>query len=469
MKRILLSLALIVSLGITSSLFAQVYEFGDFRSVTLTTKAWDALNKGDIEAVLAYTNKCIELYAGEAKKMQASLDDYPKGQAEGGTNQAVFNYWALNDVGTCLYIQGEAFRKADMMEEAKEAFNTLIKEYSFSQSWDTKGWFWKPAEAAKEKLQVIETGKDYDYGDYRSETLTGKAWTSLNKEDYDTALVYADKCISLYKHKAIGMQKSLTEYPWKSNDEIFSYWALNDVGTCFFIKSEALARQGKTAEAKAAAKEIIDNYSFSQCWDPKGAFFWKPAEAVRERLGLTITKATITEDGKFIPFAVYIDKGSPKNHFIASGWMGDFGDVSYNDGSIESPHSGNTCIKIIYSAKATNGARWAGIYWQNPANNWGARKGGFDLTGAKKLTFWARGAQGNERIEELKLGGLTGDYPDSDSAGIGPVILTKEWKEYTIDLRGKDLSYISGGFCWSTNADVNPDGATFYFDDIMYE
>jgi hypothetical protein len=52
---------------------------------------------------------------------------------------------------------------------------------------------------------------------------------------------------------------------------------------------------------------------------------------------------------------------------------------------------------------------------------------------------------------------------------MGPVVLTKDWQQYEIDLSGKDISYISGGFCWSTNLDVNPDGCTFYLDDIRYE
>src|SRR3989338_4758553 len=85
------------------------YDFGDYRSVTLTTRAWDALAKGDIEAVLAFTNKCIELYGEQAKKMQASLTGYVT-----GSNQDIFNYWALNDVATCLFIQGETYRKAKM-------------------------------------------------------------------------------------------------------------------------------------------------------------------------------------------------------------------------------------------------------------------------------------------------------------------------------------------------------------------
>jgi hypothetical protein len=62
-----------------------------------------------------------------------------------------------------------------------------------------------------------------------------------------------------------------------------------------------------------------------------------------------------------------------------------------------------------------------------------------------------------------------GEYSDSDSATIGPVILNKEWTQYAIDLKGKDLSYIIGGFCWSTNIDNNPEGVIFYLDEIKYE
>ena len=169
------------------------------------------------------------------------------------------------------------------------------------------------------------------------------------------------------------------------------------------------------------------------------------------------------------PFSIYSDANSPDDHYVPSGWMGDFTDIKFNEKFLENPHSGTTSIQIIYSNKASQGARWSGVYWQNPPNNWGTRPGGYDLTGAKKLTLWVRGDKGGERIEEFKIGGITGEYADSDAAGIGPVALTTEWRQLTIDLDGKDLSSISGGFCWATNLDVNPDGATFYLDDIRYE
>ncbi len=184
------------------------------------------------------------------------------------------------------------------------------------------------------------------------------------------------------------------------------------------------------------------------------------------------SEAAESATSNFRPFWVYKDKGTRGNHYIPSGFMPNGKCLSFSDTWREGCHDGPTCIRVVYDVPCSNeDQRWAGIYWLNPANNWGNRKGGYDLSGATKLTFWARGAQGGERIEEFKIGGITGDYPDTDSAVIGPVILTDEWRQYTIDLRGKDLSYISGGFSWSTSAEVNdPEGpCTFFLDGIRYE
>lgn len=172
----------------------------------------------------------------------------------------------------------------------------------------------------------------------------------------------------------------------------------------------------------------------------------------------------------FASFYVYNDKGSTVNHYVPSGFMPNGKCIKLDDGWKEKCKDGSSCIRIVYDVPCSRSdQKWSGIYWLNPANNWGKQKGGYNLQGAQKLSFWAKGEKGGERIEEFKVGGISGDYPDTDTAVIGPVILGKEWREYTIDLRGKDLSYISGGFSWSTNVDVNPNGCTFYLDQIQYQ
>lgn len=168
------------------------------------------------------------------------------------------------------------------------------------------------------------------------------------------------------------------------------------------------------------------------------------------------------------PFYVYLDKDSPQNFFCPSGWMGDVNSLKFNDDWNVNPHSGSSCIRIVY-VPSHSGLKWAGIYWQNPPNNWGFKEGSLDLTGARRLTFWARGERGGEIIEKFRVGGIIGRYPDSDAAYITRITLTKEWKQYIIDLTGKDLTYICGGFCWVAKLEDNLDGLIFYLDDIRYE
>lgn len=211
--------------------------------------------------------------------------------------------------------------------------------------------------------------------------------------------------------------------------------------------------------AKEEAKTVSQQPKQEQMAGPQEAAL--PVEEV--------SAPQIGEKPAFKVFPVYSDRSSPDNHFIPSGWMGDYMDIKLEDAFGENPHSGATCIKVTYNNKATGGAHWTGIYWQYPANNWGGVDRSYNLSGAKKLTFWVRGEKGGEVIQEVKMGGISGEFPDSDTAGIGPVTLTAEWKQYEIDLSGKDLARIIGGFCWATNIDVNPEGLVFYLDDIKYE
>ena len=195
------------------------------------------------------------------------------------------------------------------------------------------------------------------------------------------------------------------------------------------------------------------------------------SKAAKDESSADTNKAAgASSSGSFEPFYVYDDFMSPKNHFAPSGWMGDFGDLKLDQACSDSPKSGKSCIKITYTGEMKQGAGWTGIFWQQPANNWGDKKGGYDLAGATKLTFWAKGAKGGEKIAEFKMGGITGVYPDSDSATLsGPIELTKKWQQFSIELDGKDLSYIIGGFCFAASKDDNPEGFVIYLDDIVFE
>jgi hypothetical protein len=170
-----------------------------------------------------------------------------------------------------------------------------------------------------------------------------------------------------------------------------------------------------------------------------------------------------------IPFVVYEDGGSGKNHYTASGYMGDYSDLALNQNHKENPGEGTTCIRVRYNAKVSQGQRWAGVYWQDPPNNFGTVKnGGYNVAGAKKLKFMARGEKGGE-VLEFACGGIPGEFPDTFLAASSPEVLSSDWKEYEIDLEGFDLSICQGGFRFVIQQEKHPEGAVFYLDNIRYE
>ncbi len=149
--------------------------------------------------------------------------------------------------------------------------------------------------------------------------------------------------------------------------------------------------------------------------------------------------------------------------FAPSGWMGNTGAISMDPKCAEKPHAGQTCLKIQYTAQDN----WGGVAFQSPANDWGDEPGGYDLSGAKKLSFWARGESGGEKID-IKVGTIGRDKKYYDTAVVSmPVTLTKEWTKYEIDLSGKDLSRIKTGLVWSVGGQGKP--VTFYLDDVKFE
>ena len=161
--------------------------------------------------------------------------------------------------------------------------------------------------------------------------------------------------------------------------------------------------------------------------------------------------------------------------FSASGYMGDgeYGKkyIVLEGAHRANPHSSPTCIKIQYTFGPK---RWCGIYWLNKPDNWGDKPGNdYSKVGFKKITFWAKGQKGDE-ILEFKAGDIDNSskkYHDSFTTTTGVINVSKEWKQYTLDLNKANLSSVLGGFCWVANADNNTgqSSITFYLDDIFFE
>ena len=67
-------------------------------------------------------------------------------------------YGVLTDVAACHFVRAEALMKLDRSEEALADYRVLTEELQYSQLWDPRGWFWKPADAAESRIREIEGG-----------------------------------------------------------------------------------------------------------------------------------------------------------------------------------------------------------------------------------------------------------------------------------------------------------------------
>jgi len=151
-------LVVLAACGLLCPAFGICQEEGTPAEMAL--KAWEMLAKKDYDGVIAYVDRGISLYGKKAAEEQASLKDYaPSGSED--------NYKVLNSVGIFYFIKGEALMARGKWDEAREAFNTIINKYRFSQYWDPKGWYWKPAEISKinlKKIERLETEKKIETG-----------------------------------------------------------------------------------------------------------------------------------------------------------------------------------------------------------------------------------------------------------------------------------------------------------------
>jgi len=162
-----------------------------------------------------------------------------------------------------------------------------------------------------------------------------------------------------------------------------------------------------------------------------------------------------------LPFVIVGDGG--ESFFIPSGYMGEAGAIDMNPDYASNPRSGETCLRVEY----TKPDGWGGVVWQHPANDWGDQPGGRDFTGATKLTFWARGAEGGEKVK-FGFGVIGRDKQHFDTARAELTItLTDTWTQYSFDLADRDLRRIKTPFMWVVAGQGGP--IRFFLDDVQFD
>ena len=168
-------------------------------------------------------------------------------------------------------------------------------------------------------------------------------------------------------------------------------------------------------------------------------------------------------------FDVYTDADAAGNHYYPSGYYNGTANMTVDTRWTANPRSGSSCIRVHWNGQSgRDGWLWNGVLFEEPEGYLDHRAGnGYDLTGSTTLSFWARTDEPGLSVE-FGFGHILDDSCGEHKRWIA---LGQAWQRFEFDLTGLDLSRVHAGFLFAFN-DVNdpdPNGTTFYIDDIQYD
>lgn len=136
------------------------------------TDAWDAFNGNDYLRAIRYADRCIDDFGRAATRLQASLladqiPEPPTGAVSDAERNRIFQRGLLNDVATAYFIKGRSAEyllqagspdATERRAEAELAYRQACT-LSYGRTWDPRGWFWSPCEAASDRLPITSIGR----------------------------------------------------------------------------------------------------------------------------------------------------------------------------------------------------------------------------------------------------------------------------------------------------------------------
>ena len=162
-----------------------------------------------------------------------------------------------------------------------------------------------------------------------------------------------------------------------------------------------------------------------------------------------------------LPFYVY--KDGEETHYIPSGHMGNIEAIEVDLKNKNEVYAGEASLMISYNTREN----WYGVGFVDPPNDWGDILGGFNLSGAKKFSFWAK-ADGDNVKAKIGFGLIDSDKPFPDTAKkLKKILLTTEWKQYSIKTKKLDLSCIRSGLVLFSSSNGFPH--KIYLDEVVFE
>jgi hypothetical protein len=179
---------------------------------------------------------------------------------------------------------------------------------------------------------------------------------------------------------------------------------------------------------------------------------------------------------------IYVDGDSAGNAWVSRGllWSGQ-SDLTLDEYCEDSPHSGVHCARVRFTPGSVGA--WKGYAFLNgtltadqriPTPDFGTSPtAGIDVTGARKITFWARSKSPTPATVEFFAFGIghpSAPYRDSaPKISLPPITLTSDWKEYTISIpTNLSLTRVIGPFGFVASQTRNPTAVEFDIDDISF-
>lgn len=125
-----------------------------------TADAWASYNSGRYEDAIRGAEACVDEFQGAAnireRELESAHTSIPVGTVSDEEKTAIFQNGLLNDVATCLFIEGKSAMALGQKDEARQAFSAT-ENYRGARTWDPdNNGFWSPAEGAAEQLELLK-------------------------------------------------------------------------------------------------------------------------------------------------------------------------------------------------------------------------------------------------------------------------------------------------------------------------
>jgi hypothetical protein len=365
-----------------------------------------------------------------------------------GTWERPPNKWGMPDEGTST-------EKAADYRKSYAAFQAdPLCLGSFAFMWGTKQeasatWFG----------MLLSTGEKTAAVDELTKLWTGKAAANLSPVIESLTMTQANEELDPGATITVNLKASDPE-----NDPLEVQWILTE-------DWKEVAEGGDQRSAPPQYPKAIlpdSTNTTAKIKLPEGGGTYRIYAFIRDGQGSAATgniSIKIKGDRKPVPAEklappVIITGAAKNGPWAASGWMGNTEKLKMDEASTDNPKIGKECTKVTFASDSG----WAGVVWQHPAGDWGDAPGGFDLTGAKKFTFWARGKAGGEKVT-IGIGNIGSDKIYHDTfTDKKELALTTAWQQFEIDLTGQNLTRIKSALYFTTSADGKP--LAFYLDEI---